>query len=242
MAAGPNEGSSDARGSYLCLEVEWIEDEDAARWRHAIPKSALRLPGARERSESIRDVLDLLPKRRELQSVGAVEVFQVRHEARDFVDHVIDGLRLPARHAERPLDFLFRLRRQLIPAIVPLPEQVVLRHLLQEGIHGSRRWPPPPLRHRLDLVHNLRAILRRARQDRNNPAAQASLPVHHPTKRGEHTFRLSYRITDIYPFRCESVFRYRKSDIRKYRRRRRRLGGKPWPACKARRITIGIVG
>src|SRR5256712_5780653 len=241
-AAGPNEGSSDARDSYLCLEVEWTQDEDAARWPHAIPKSALRLSGAHERSEPIRDVLDLLPKRRELRSVGAVEVFEVRHEARAFVDHVVDRLRFPARHAEWPLDLLLRLRRQLIPAIVPLPEQVVLRHLLQEGIHGSRRWPPPALRHRLDLVHNLRAILRRARQDRNDPAAEASLPMHHPAKRGEHESGHSYRITDIYPFRRESVFRYRKSDIRKYRPRLRRLGDKPWPACKARRITIGIVG
>src|SRR2546425_4063921 len=52
----------------------------------------------------------------------------------------------------------------------------------------------------------------------------------------------SYRITDIYPFRRESVFRYRKSDIRKYRPRYRRRGDKPWPACKGTRITIGIVG
>src|SRR5207245_4323193 len=140
------------------------QTEDAARWPHGIPKSALRLSGTHERGESIRDVLDLLPKRRELRSVGAVEVFEVRHEARDLVDHVIDGLRLPARHAERPLDLLFRFWRELVPAIVPLPEQVVLRHLLQEGIHGSRRWPPPALRHRLALVSTLRDILRRACQ------------------------------------------------------------------------------
>src|SRR5439155_15983333 len=100
MPVGPKEGSSDARGCYLCLQVEWTQTEDAARRPHGIPKSALRLSGTHERSESIRDVLDLLPKRRELRSVGAVEVFQVRHEAHDLIDHVIDRLRLPARHAE----------------------------------------------------------------------------------------------------------------------------------------------
>src|SRR3989441_2649192 len=205
-------------------------------------ESALRLARTYESRKSIRDVLDLLPERSDLRSVGAVDVLQVRYEAHDLIDHVVDRLRLPARHAERPLDLLFRLRRELVPAIVPLPEQVLLGHLLQEGIHGSRRWPPPALRHRLDLVHDLRAVLRRAREDRNDPTAEASLPMHHPAKRGEHEFGLSYRITDIYPFRRESVFRYRKSDIRKYRPRHRRLGDKPWPACKATRITIGIVG
>src|SRR5437899_12622766 len=126
MPVGPKEGSSEARGSYLCLGVEWTQNEHAARWPHASPKSALLPSRTHERGESIRDVLDLLPKRRELRSVGAVEVFEVRHEARDLVDHVIDCLRLSARHAERPLDLLFRFWPEPVPALRPLPGQVRL--------------------------------------------------------------------------------------------------------------------
>src|SRR3989475_12778039 len=72
----------------------------------ARPYSASGLSKAHERRESIGDVLDLLSERRELRWVGAGEVLQVRNEADDLVDHVLHRLRLPARHAERPIDLL----------------------------------------------------------------------------------------------------------------------------------------
>src|SRR2546425_12725486 len=97
----------------------------------ARPYSASGLSKAHERSESIGDVLDLLSERRELRSVGAGEVLQVRNESDNLVDHILHRLRLPARHAEGPFDLLLCLRRKFVPAIVLLPEQVVLGHLFE---------------------------------------------------------------------------------------------------------------
>src|SRR5437870_4396880 len=130
-----------------------------------------------------------------------------------------------ARHPEWPLELFLRFGGQLVPPVVALLEELLLGHLVQERVDGTRGRPPPALRHRLDLVHDLCAVLRRVREDRNDPRAQTSAAVHHPAKRGKHVLRKSYRITDIYPLPLESLFRYRKSDIPKYGPRHRPRGG-----------------
>src|SRR5438093_6454724 len=102
---------------------------------------------------------------------------------------------------------------------------------------------PPSLRNRLDFVQDSRTVLRRIRKDRDDQGAQAQSAVHHPTKRGKHVPRKSYRITDIYPLPLESVFRYRKSDMPKYRPCvSADGGGLPWQACKRIVKSFGIEG
>src|SRR5437867_4210903 len=218
---------------YLCSEVE----------PRTPRRAVLGLPRPDERRKAVRHVLDLLAVGRDLRSIGAAEILEVGGVADHFVQHVLHRLRLAARHPERPLELFLGLGGQLVPAVVPLLEEFLLGHLVQERINRTRGRPPPPLRHRLDFVHDLRAVLRRIRKDRDDPCAQAPSAVHHPAKRGKHTCRRSYRITDIYPLPLESVFRYRKSDMPKYRPCvSRRGGGPPWQACKRIVKSFGIEG
>src|SRR2546422_2357517 len=177
----------------------------------------LRLGGPDKRGEALRNALDLVPEGGDLRPIGTAQVLQVRGVADHLVQHVLHRLRLAARHPEWPLELFLRLGSQLVPAVVALLEELLLGHLVQERIDRTRGRSPPPLRHRLDLVHDLRAVLRRVRENRDDPRAKASPAVHHPTKRGKHVSQKSYRITDIYPLPSKSVFRYRKSDMPKYR-------------------------
>src|SRR3989454_6814399 len=238
------EAQEEASCTYLCLEVDSIARLPSRRGSiftqlskkpdgrhrlcdatHSRAWSESRLGGPDKRGEALRDALDLVPEGGNLRPIGTAQVLQVGGVADHLVQHVLHRLRFAARHPERPLELFLRLGGQLVPSVVALVEELLLGHLVQERVDGTRRGPPPALRHRLDLVHDLCAVLRRVREDRNDPRAQTSAAVHHPTEKGEHVLRKSYRITDIYPLPLESIFRYRKSDIPKYGPHHRPRGG-----------------
>src|SRR5712691_1534300 len=112
---------NEAIGSFRCqiCDLPPFRGRKLPRRRdaHLASESFLGLPGPDERRETVRHVLDLISKRRNLRSIRTTQILQVRCVTSHLVQHVLDRLRLAAGHPEGPLELFLRLRRQLVQAV-----------------------------------------------------------------------------------------------------------------------------
>src|SRR6267143_204025 len=122
--------------------------------------------------------------RLQLLRVRLYQLLHVGDKAADLVEHLVYGALSPSeRVPKRPLQFIARFLRELIPTVVLLSDHPVIGELLQDGIDRPRRRPPPALGHPLDLVHELDPVLRGRCEHRDYRHTKSALPVHHPSER-----------------------------------------------------------
>src|SRR5208282_3397642 len=88
----------------------------------------------------------------------------------------------PAAHrAVRPVRPSSGRLRDLVPAVVSLADELLLRELLEQRVDRAGGRTPPAHRHSIHLLHDLRSVHRSSFEKLKHPDPETSMPFRTPT-------------------------------------------------------------